>query len=161
VAGAANQRARHLVLGVNECPKIPPIPRPKGYATFFATQRSLADEPPLMLSSADVTERTSVGMSCGISMLLNLDPDQPRLPAMSSPFRPYAPAVAGARPRADSNELLDCRVHSRPRRLFFPDVYNDDWFYFWTLNRAAAAGPPDRDPSVLRRYPDWSRAGIQ
>jgi hypothetical protein len=37
-------------------PKIPPIPRLEAYATFFATERSAAGNPPRMLSSAEMTE---------------------------------------------------------------------------------------------------------
>jgi hypothetical protein len=37
-------------------PKIPPIPRLEAYATFFATRRSIAEDPPRMLSSAELTE---------------------------------------------------------------------------------------------------------
>ena len=37
-------------------PKIPPIPRLEAYATFFATERSVVDDPPRMLSPAEMTE---------------------------------------------------------------------------------------------------------
>jgi hypothetical protein len=37
-------------------PKIPPIPRLEAYATFFATQRSIAEDQPRMLNSAEFTE---------------------------------------------------------------------------------------------------------
>ena len=37
-------------------PKIPPIPRLEAYATFFASERSVAEDPPRMLSSAEMTE---------------------------------------------------------------------------------------------------------
>jgi hypothetical protein len=37
-------------------PKIPPIPRLEAYATFFATERSVAEDPPRMLGSAEMTE---------------------------------------------------------------------------------------------------------
>jgi len=37
-------------------PKIPPIPRLEAYATFFATERSVAENPPRMLSPAELTE---------------------------------------------------------------------------------------------------------
>lgn len=37
-------------------PKIPPIPRLEAYATFFATERSVAEDPPRLLSSAEMTE---------------------------------------------------------------------------------------------------------
>jgi hypothetical protein len=37
-------------------PKIPPIPRLEAYATFFATRRSIAEDPPRMLDSAELTE---------------------------------------------------------------------------------------------------------
>jgi hypothetical protein len=37
-------------------PKIPPIPRLEAYATFFATERSVAENPPRMLSSAEMDE---------------------------------------------------------------------------------------------------------
>jgi hypothetical protein len=37
-------------------PKIPPIPRLEAYATFFATRRSIAKDPPRMLNSAELTE---------------------------------------------------------------------------------------------------------
>jgi hypothetical protein len=37
-------------------PKIPPIPRLEAYATFFATDRSIVENPPRLLSPADMTE---------------------------------------------------------------------------------------------------------
>jgi len=37
-------------------PKIPPIPRLEAYATFFATERSAAEDPPRMLSPDEMTE---------------------------------------------------------------------------------------------------------
>jgi transcriptional regulator with XRE-family HTH domain len=37
-------------------PKIPPIPRLEAYATFFATERSVAEDPPRMLSPDELTE---------------------------------------------------------------------------------------------------------
>jgi len=37
-------------------PKIPPIPRLEAYATFFATERSVAENPPRLLSPAEMTE---------------------------------------------------------------------------------------------------------
>src|SRR5215469_4332823 len=37
-------------------PKIPPIPRLEAYATFFATERSVAQSPPRMLGTAEMTE---------------------------------------------------------------------------------------------------------
>jgi transcriptional regulator with XRE-family HTH domain len=37
-------------------PKIPPMDRVEGYASFFATQRSMADETPRLLSLSDLTE---------------------------------------------------------------------------------------------------------
>jgi hypothetical protein len=37
-------------------PKIPPIPRLEAYATFFATERSVAENPPRTLSPAEMTE---------------------------------------------------------------------------------------------------------
>src|SRR6516164_6767242 len=37
-------------------PKIPPIPRLEAYATFFATERSVVQSPPRMLSVAELTE---------------------------------------------------------------------------------------------------------
>jgi hypothetical protein len=37
-------------------PKIPPIPRLEAYATFFATERSVAEDPPRLLRSAEMTE---------------------------------------------------------------------------------------------------------
>jgi hypothetical protein len=37
-------------------PKIPPIPRLEAYSTFFATERSVAENPPRMLNSAEMNE---------------------------------------------------------------------------------------------------------
>src|SRR5215469_12241552 len=37
-------------------PKIPPIPRLEAYATFFATERSVAEDPPRMLSPTEMIE---------------------------------------------------------------------------------------------------------
>lgn len=37
-------------------PKIPPIPRLEAYATFFATERTVAQNPPRLLSAAEMTE---------------------------------------------------------------------------------------------------------
>jgi hypothetical protein len=56
-------------------PKIPPIPRLEAYATFFATERSVAQSPPRMLSTAELTEPERRARDELLRELMNLRKD--------------------------------------------------------------------------------------
>jgi hypothetical protein len=56
-------------------PKIPPIPRLEAYASFFATQRSVAGDPPRILPSAEMTESEQRARDELLRELMNLRKD--------------------------------------------------------------------------------------
>jgi hypothetical protein len=59
-------------------PKIPPIPRLEAYATFFATERSVAQSPPRMLSVAELTEAEQLAREEILRELMSLRKDAMR-----------------------------------------------------------------------------------
>jgi hypothetical protein len=66
-------------------PKIPPIPRLEAYATFFATQRSVAEDPPRVLSPAEMTEPERQAKDELLRELMSLRKDAMRATEMPSP----------------------------------------------------------------------------
>jgi hypothetical protein len=66
-------------------PKIPPIPRLEAYATFFATERSVAEDPPRMLSSDEMTEPERLARDELLKDLMSMRKDALRATGTPSP----------------------------------------------------------------------------
>lgn len=66
-------------------PKIPPIPRLEAYAGFFATQRSVAGDPPRVLPPAEMTESEQRARDELLRELMNLRKDALRTTAGPAP----------------------------------------------------------------------------
>src|SRR5215472_5347450 len=66
-------------------PKIPPIPRLEAYASFFATQRSVAGDSPRMLSAAEMTESEQRARDELLRELMNLRKDALRTTGTPAP----------------------------------------------------------------------------
>lgn len=66
-------------------PKIPPIPRLEAYASFFATQRSVAGDPPRMLPLAEMTESEQRARDELLRELMNLRKDALRTTGTPAP----------------------------------------------------------------------------
>ncbi len=66
-------------------PKIPPIPRLEAYATFFATERSVAQSPPRMLSAAEMTGPEQRARDELLGELMSLRKDALRATGTPSP----------------------------------------------------------------------------
>jgi hypothetical protein len=66
-------------------PKIPPIPRLEAYATFFATERSVAQNPPRMLSTEEMAEPERQARDELLRELMNLRKDALRTTGTPAP----------------------------------------------------------------------------
>jgi hypothetical protein len=66
-------------------PKIPPIPRLEAYATFFATERTVAQNPPRLFSAAEMTEPERQARDELLRELMSLRKDAMRATDKPSP----------------------------------------------------------------------------
>jgi hypothetical protein len=76
-------------------PKIPPIPRLEAYATFFATERSVAQDPPRMLSKAEMTEPERRARDELLRELMNMRKDALRTIGTPNPSGDFEAFSAG------------------------------------------------------------------
>ena len=70
-------------------PKIPPIPRLEAYAMFFATERSVAENPPRLLSPAEMTEPERRARDEILGQLMSLRRDAMRATGTPSPSEDF------------------------------------------------------------------------